>query len=184
MTGANAVPARWKVLELDALEGDAFVSALGHLFEHSPWVAAETYRHGPFRTATRLLASLRSTLAAAPQERQIELLRAHPDLAGRMLRAVDLTAESQREQAGAGLDAMSGEEAAELQRLNSSYRDRFGFPFVICARLNDRGSILSALRRRLKNPAGAEIEAALDEVGKIAALRLRDALDEGEPLEV
>jgi 2-oxo-4-hydroxy-4-carboxy-5-ureidoimidazoline decarboxylase len=171
------------IADLDRLDRDAFVDAVGGAFERSPWIAAETWERRPFGSREALHAALCATLRAAPRGAQLELIRAHPDLAGRLARAAELTAESQREQSSAGLDEMSAEEGAELQRLNAAYRERFDFPFVICARLNDRRSILRSLETRLANGPEAEVEAALGEIEKIAGLRLRDAVtaeNEGE----
>ncbi|HVS53558.1 MAG TPA: 2-oxo-4-hydroxy-4-carboxy-5-ureidoimidazoline decarboxylase [Opitutaceae bacterium] len=162
--------------QLNALDRDTFTAALGHLFEHSPWVAAETWAQRPFRTTADLHAKLCATMRAAPRERQLALVRAHPDLAGRLAQQRQLTAESAREQASAGLDRLGDAELAEFQSLNDTYRARFGFPFVICARLNDRASILAALRRRLANAPEVEFQAALGEIEKIAQLRLEDVL--------
>lgn len=166
-------------LSLDRLnktDAAAFVAALGHLFEHSPWVAAETWARRPFRDAGHLLAELNATMRAAPAERQRALICAHPDLAGRLARQNQLTAESTREQAGAGLNRLDEAELAEFQRLNDAYRDRFGFPFIICARLNAKAAILAAMQSRLPNDPATEHAAALAEIEKIAALRLRDCL--------
>lgn len=162
--------------EVNALDGPGFEAAFGGLFEHSPWVASETHGRGPFRDAAHLHAELCATVRRAAPERQLALVRAHPDLAGRLARTGRLTAASTREQAAAGLDRLQPAEQAELERLNAEYRGRFGFPFVICARLNARGAILSALRARVGRSADAEREAALAEIEKIAWLRLADLL--------
>jgi len=98
------------------------------------------------------------------------MIRAHPDLVGRAA----LTAESAREQAGAGLNQLSPEEIALFQRHNAAYREKFGFPFVICARLNKKEAILAGFERRLPHSREQEIQAALEEIFKIAELRLRD----------
>ena len=151
-----------------------FVSALGHLFEHSPWVAEETWPRRPFRDATQLHAELCRTMQSASVEKQLELIRAHPDLAGRLARQNQLTRESTHEQASAGLNHLSDEELAAFQKLNDQYRTRFGFPFVICARLNAKDAIVSAMKSRLQNTTSAEHAAALAEIEKIAWLRLND----------
>ncbi|MBX6342995.1 MAG: 2-oxo-4-hydroxy-4-carboxy-5-ureidoimidazoline decarboxylase, partial [Thermomicrobiaceae bacterium] len=117
---------------------------------------------------------LRAAVDAAPPERQRALIRAHPDLAGRLAVAGELTAESAREQASAGLDRLSPEEFAEFTRLNQAYRERFGFPFVICVRDHSRESILAAFRARLANSEEQEVATALREIARIAELRLRD----------
>jgi len=162
--------------ELNASDRAAFEEALGRLFEHSPWVAAETHARRPFRDPAHLHRELSATLRRASPERQMALIRAHPDLAGRLAQAGQLTAESTREQASAGLNTLAAAETAELQRLNAAYLGRFGFPFIICARLNAKDAILDALRRRLNNTPAQEHEAALAEIEKIAWLRLADEL--------
>lgn len=154
----------------------AFVGVLGHLFEHSPWVVEETWGRRPFREAEHLHAELCATMRAAPRERQLALINAHPDLAGRLAGQRKLTVESTREQARAGLDALSAAELAEFQRLNAAYRDKFGFPFIICARLNNRATILAAMQARLANSTEEEFQTALGEIEKIAGLRLNDIL--------
>lgn len=161
---------------INGLDRGDFTAALGHLFEHSPWVAKETWPRRPFRDAAHLHAELCATLQAAGSERQLALIRAHPDLAGRLALAGQLTAASTREQASAGLDRMSAEELATFQKLNDDYRARFGFPFVICARLNARAAILEAMEARRRNSPEKEQAAALGEIEKIAWLRLQDVL--------
>ncbi|HEX4951937.1 MAG TPA: 2-oxo-4-hydroxy-4-carboxy-5-ureidoimidazoline decarboxylase [Thermoanaerobaculia bacterium] len=163
--------ARW-----NAGSREAFVAALGHLFEHSPWVAEAAFEGRPFRDPEHLHAQLCAAMRGAGHARQRALILAHPDLAGRLGRAAALTAESAREQASAGLDEMAQDEAAELARLNRTYRERFGFPFILCARLNHRDAILAALRVRLESSPEQEHETALAEIEKIAWLRLQDLL--------
>jgi 2-oxo-4-hydroxy-4-carboxy-5-ureidoimidazoline decarboxylase len=161
---------------LNACDRDAFVGALGHLFEHSPWVAEETFASRPFASLGALDDALCATMRGAPKARQLALVRAHPDLAGRLAQAGKLTASSTGEQAAAGLDRLTPTEMAEISRLNDAYKGRFGFPFVICARLNAKDTILAAMRSRLSNNPDAELSTALGEIAKIARLRLNDAV--------
>jgi 2-oxo-4-hydroxy-4-carboxy-5-ureidoimidazoline decarboxylase len=162
--------------QLNTASRAAFVAALGHLFEHSPWVADETWARRPFRDVHHLHAELCATMRAAPRERQLALIRAHPDLAGRLAQQNRLTAESMREQASAGLAALGAEQLAVFTALNADYRARFGFPFIICARLNNHATILAAMRARGANAPEAEFATALAEIEKIAWLRLEDQL--------
>ena len=138
---------------------EAFVARNGALFEHSPWVADAAWEEGPFADDAALLAAMVAAVRRAPRERQLALIRAHPDLAGRAAVAGELTADSAREQASAGLDRLTPEEYRAFTRTNAAYRERHGFPFVICAREHD---------------TDAEIEVALAEIAKIARLRLED----------
>jgi OHCU decarboxylase len=160
--------------DINALDRDGFVARLGSLFEGSPWIAAETWPARPFGSADQLHAALCATMRAAPEERQVALIQAHPDLAGKAAVAGDLTPESTREQASAGLDRLSPAEYARFNQLNTAYRDTFGFPFVICVREHTKHSILDSFEARLRNDRSREIIAALDEIAKIARLRLND----------
>ena len=162
---------------LNRLDRAAFTAAVGHLFEHSPWIAEETWDRRPFADAGQLHRELCATLRRASRERQLALIRAHPDLAGRLAQQRQLTAESSREQASAGLNQLSAAELDDFQRLNDAYRSRFGFPFIICARLNAKDTIVAAMRSRLNHDAETEFEAALAEIEKIAQLRLGDLLE-------
>ncbi len=162
--------------ELNSADRAAFVAALGHLFEHSPWVAEETWPKRPFTSAEALHAALCATMRAATKDRQLALIRAHPDLAGRLAQQKKLTAESTREQASAGLDQLTEAELAVFTRQNDAYQAKFGFPFIICARLNAKSAILTAMQARGGHSADTEFATALGEIEKIAWLRLQDAV--------
>ncbi|HMD61626.1 MAG TPA: 2-oxo-4-hydroxy-4-carboxy-5-ureidoimidazoline decarboxylase [Opitutaceae bacterium] len=162
--------------DLNSCDRGAFVAALGHLFEHSPWVADETFEKRPFKDRESLHGALCATMASATAERQLALVRAHPDLAGRLAKAGGLTRSSSREQSAAGLDRLTASEEEEIGRLNAAYAARFGFPFVICARLNAKDAILAAMRSRVRNTPEAELSTALGEIAKIARLRLNEAI--------
>jgi 2-oxo-4-hydroxy-4-carboxy-5-ureidoimidazoline decarboxylase len=161
--------------QLNSLDRADFTAALGHLFEHSPWVADETWPRRPFRDAPHLHAALCAAMRAASPDRQLALIRAHPDLAGRLAQQNQLTAESTREQASAGLNRLTAAELAEFQANNTAYLARFGFP-IICARLANKSAILAAMQSRLPNAPETEFAAALGEIEKIAQLRLSDIL--------
>jgi OHCU decarboxylase len=113
---------------------------------------------------------------SASTDEQLGLIRAHPDLVGRLAREGRLTRESTGEQAAAGLDQLSTDEVAAFERYNAEYLERFGFPFVICARENRKDAILAAIPKRLANSREQEIATALAEIDKIARLRMNDAI--------
>jgi OHCU decarboxylase len=163
---------------INQLDQDQFVATLGFVFEGSPWIAAETWPDRPFVSRAKLHQALCATMQAAPEAQKIALIQAHPDLAGKAAIIGELTPESTREQASAGLDRMSPDEFATFTRLNQSYRDTFGFPFVICVREHTRASILEDFAARLQNAREQEISTALGEIAKIARLRLLDAVSE------
>ena len=78
------------------------------------------------------------------------LVAAHPDLAGKLALAKSLTADSTREQRGAGLDRLSAEELQRFAALNAAYRARFGFPFIMAVKGRSKMEILAAFERRLE----------------------------------
>jgi OHCU decarboxylase len=155
----------------------AFVERVGPIFEHSPWIAERAWDRRPFADRVALLAALLAVVAEAAEAEQLNLVRAHPDLAGRLARQGRVTADSAREQAAAGLAALTPEQLAEIERLNEAYQARFGFPFVICARLNNVETIVRALRERVNHGRDTELAVALEEIGKIAALRLAERVE-------
>ena len=164
------------LVQINALSHAAFVAALGPLFEGSPWIADSTWTARPFGGIDQLHQALCATMYAAPIERQVALIQAHPDLAGKAAIAGELTAESAREQSSAGLSRLVPEQFATFTRLNQAYREKFGFPFVICAREHSATSILNHFATRLEHPRAQEIATALGEIAKIARLRLLDAV--------
>jgi OHCU decarboxylase len=153
-----------------------FVQHFGSIFEHSPWIAEQAYALRPFASVLDLHQKMVSLVRQAPPARQLELIQAHPDLAGRLAQQGQLTAESTREQASAGLHQLDPIQLRDLQQQNEAYRQRFGFPFIICARLKSLPTILEALRRRLAADRTAEMTTALEEIDKIAKLRLEDKI--------
>jgi 2-oxo-4-hydroxy-4-carboxy-5-ureidoimidazoline decarboxylase len=169
-------PAMTSIAALNAADRATFVAAIGFAFEHSPWVAEAAWQRRPFANEDELHAALVAVVAASSLERKVALIRAHPDLAGRVAREGRLTAASRDEQAAAGLDRLTAAELARFDAANAAYRARFGFPFVICAREHDQAAILSALERRANNDRAGEIATALGEIAKIARLRLEDTV--------
>jgi OHCU decarboxylase len=159
---------------INELDRDAFVERYGPLFEHSPWVAEAAWSDRPFADREQLYEALVAAMHAAPRERKLALIRAHPDLAGKAAIEGTLTDSSRREQAAAGLDRLTPDEYDAFTRLNAAYRDRFGFPFVVCAREHTKESILRVASERLSNSEDEEIRVALEEIAKIARLRLED----------
>jgi OHCU decarboxylase len=161
-----------KLTALNAASEEDFARAIGPVYEHSPHFARRAAAHRPFADADHLRHALQQEVNHAPESEQMDLIRAHPDLVGRVV----LTAESQGEQAAAGLADLSAQEVEAFRLHNAAYRERFGFPFIMCARMNKKDAILEAFPRRLQNDLAAEKKTALDEIHKIAALRLHDIL--------
>ena len=164
---------------LNQLPREDFVRIIGPVFEHSPWIAELTWSKRPYADCAQLHRALCETVNAASEEQQLALIRAHPDLVGRAALAGTLTRESTDEQASAGLGQLSSQEILLFQENNAAYREKFGFPFVICARLNKKEAILAGFELRLKNSKTQEVRDALEEIFKIADLRLRDIFSPG-----
>ena len=161
-----------KLAEVNALDPELFTIRIRPVFEHSPWVAARTASARPFGSREELHAALCRTVRQAREDEKLALIRAHPDLVGDAL----LTNESRAEQKSAGLTDLSPEEIERFRDFNQRYREKFGFPFVICARLHKKDAILKAFPTRLENSRAQEVETALGEIFKIAELRLHDLL--------
>ena len=160
--------------EVNELGREAFIERFGPLFEHSPWVAADAWSDRPFADEDELFEALRSAMYSAPTERKLALIRAHPDLAGRAAIEGTLTRSSTTEQASAGLDRLTPDEYEAFTRLNGAYRERFGFPFVVCVREHTKESILRVAAERLEHTRDEEVRVALEEIAKIARLRLEE----------
>jgi len=160
--------------DIEALSREEFVARLGFVAEGSPWVAEDAWARRPFGSRQGLIETFSQIIHDATGERKLALVQAHPDLVGRV--AVDDT--SRTEQAAAGLGELSSDEIATFRQLNAQYKERFGFPFVICARENKKSAILAGFRERLTNARDEELATAIVEVCTIVALRLHDAVAE------
>lgn len=162
-------------MSIATLTRTGFVNRFGGVYEHSPWAAEGAFdagAHRGARVATDLAPHFAAVVDSAGTERQMALLRAHPDLAGRLAQRGDLTADSRAEQAGAGLDRLSAGEFAAFTALNAAYTEKFGFPFIIAVKGKTAEDILTTFGARIENDAAAEFRTALDQVHEIARLRL------------
>ncbi|MGO8065363.1 2-oxo-4-hydroxy-4-carboxy-5-ureidoimidazoline decarboxylase [Rhizobium leguminosarum] len=160
-----------------------FVSRFGGVFEHSPFIAERAYDAGHVTeplTATGVHASLTAVFRAASPQERLGVLSAHPDLAGRLAIAGELTEDSRKEQSGAGLDRLSPAEHARFTKLNSAYVEKFGFPFIIAVKGLGKDDILSAFETRIGNGRDEEFATAMAQVERIALLRLTTMLPEAE----
>ena len=139
------------ISQLNQFDQTEFARVVGPVFEHSPWIAEAAWLKRPFANPAQLHYALCETVQNSTEEKQLALIRAHPDLVGRAAIAGTLTRESSGEQAGAGLNRLSPEEIDLFQKQNDAYKNKFGFPFVICARLNKKDAILAGFERRLNH---------------------------------
>ena len=171
---SSAPPLSLKLL--NSMNQTGFTTALGFAFELSPWVVERAWNARPFASIDAMHDAMMVVLDAATTADKLALIRAHPELAGKAAIAKALTAESNAEQASAGLDKLTLEEFTRFHDLNAAYKARFGFPFIICVRLNDKASILAAMRARLSNDEATEIAEAIKQIGLISKLRLLDAV--------
>jgi 2-oxo-4-hydroxy-4-carboxy-5-ureidoimidazoline decarboxylase len=165
------------MVSLDALnrmDQNEFSAALGDIFEHAPWVAEAAGRGRPFASLNALYEAMTAAVRNADEHRQWALIRGHPDLAGKAAREGTITADSAREQSGAGLDRLTEQEFASFHQLNAAYRTKFDMPFIVCVRRHGKESILRQFSQRLRNDAATERTAALGEISRIGALRLAE----------
>jgi 2-oxo-4-hydroxy-4-carboxy-5-ureidoimidazoline decarboxylase len=162
--------------QLNALDAAAFTRLLGGIFEHSPWVADRVVAKRPFVSVEALHAAMVAEIESAGHEAQLKLIRAHPELAGKAAIRGELTEESSREQSGAGLNLCSPQEFAKLQALNTSYKQKFGFPFIVAVRGHTRHSIIALFEQRLGNAPDVEMRECLQQIYRIGRFRLEDMI--------
>ncbi|KAG7487296.1 hypothetical protein MATL_G00021720 [Megalops atlanticus] len=166
---------------VNSLSYEEFIELFGGVVERCPLAAAAVWSRRPFGCVSDVEAGIGEFIDSLSESGKEGLVRCHPDLAGRELASGTLTAESQREQEGAGLASLQAEEAAQIAGLNREYKQRFGFPFVICARTSDKAAILQQLQQRLRNLRSQELLHAVQEIKKICHLRLQDLLHRAPP---
>ena len=162
--------------DLNRMDATAFTAALAQVFEHAPWVAARAARKRPFASRAALHETMKDIVRSASDSEQMALICGHPELAGKA--AVALTTDSASEQRGAGLDRLTQDEYERFHALNSAYRDKFGFPFIMAVKGRGKGDILEGFAARLESTRPAEIATALYQIGRIAGCRLADLVTE------
>ena len=165
------------MIPLEALNGSSradFVARLGGIYEHSPWVAERAFAARPFASKDALHAAMQRTVQGASPDEQLALIRAHPELLGK-LEAAQLTEASRGEQAGAGLDRCTAAQKSRMQALNQAYREKFGFPFIVAVKGLDWAGIIERIEARLRNAREVEFATALQEIDRIARFRLEAA---------
>ncbi|RYY72707.1 MAG: 2-oxo-4-hydroxy-4-carboxy-5-ureidoimidazoline decarboxylase, partial [Comamonadaceae bacterium] len=165
--------------QINAAPADEAARLLDGLYEHSPWIAQAALAQRPFRSLAHLKHAMASIVREAGVDRQLALLRAHPELAGKAMVSRSLTAESSNEQGKAGLTDCTPEEFEKIQRLNTAYNQRFGFPFILAVRGPrgtglSRAQIIETFERRLANPVDFEREECLRNVHRVVEIRLND----------
>ncbi|MCM5556053.1 2-oxo-4-hydroxy-4-carboxy-5-ureidoimidazoline decarboxylase [Pleomorphomonas sp. JP5] len=159
------------VQDVNGLGAKAFMATFGDVAEHSPWVAEAAEEMRPFQDRDAIVAAFEQVLRAAGRAAKLALISAHPDLA---TKAKSIADDSRREQAGAGLDALSPQEFDRFEALNKTYRERFGFPFILAVRGATKADILASFEERLGNSPETEFERALDEIVRIFRFRIED----------
>lgn len=164
--------------DVNAMNEAAFVAAFGGVFEHSPWVAQRAFAARPFASVEALHRAMAAEVDRASDDERLALIRAHPELAGRAAVRGELTHESRREQAGAGLSECSPDEFARLTDLNARYLARFRFPFILAVKGYDRAGIIGEFERRVGNARDDELAESIAQIARIARFRL-DALIDG-----
>ena len=154
---------------------EQMIETLGHIFEHGDWIIERIVDRRPFTSSEQLWATLeRLVRTELSMEEQRHLLVSHPDLAGRAAETGSLSKNSTAEQKSAGLDALSSEEKASFKKFNDAYKEKFGFPFIICVRENKKEAILKGFEIRLQHDVAVELVTALDQVILISKLRFSD----------
>src|SRR3981189_215693 len=183
-SGRSGAMSQKTLSDLNACSIDDFVAALANVFEYSPWVAERAASARPFSGVNQLFDAMKVAVDRAASELRLALIKAHPDLANKTQRAAGLTAESSAEQNSVGLDRLSDTEYEAFERFNNAYRAKFGFPYILCVRRHTRDSILHDFERRLPNDAKTETQKSIEEICRIAALRLDQLVVSDDRLQV
>jgi 2-oxo-4-hydroxy-4-carboxy-5-ureidoimidazoline decarboxylase len=167
--------------QINQLPKAQFVKVFGQVVEHSPWVAQTAFESRPFRTLTDLHAAMAKAIEQAGPGAWAEILNLHPELSGKEAQEGALTDFSVSEQAGLGLDRLSKEEFQKIQSFNRLYREKFGFPFVICVKLlKNRDQLFTEMQRRLGLSAQDELRTGIGQVMEICRIRLSQLVKVGE----
>ena len=156
-----------------------FVERFGDIFEHTPQIAERAHRAGlttAANTAEGLHAALVAVMRQMTRDEKLALITAHPDLAGKLALAKQMTADSLHEQGSVGLDRLTADELHRFTRLNDTYKSRFGFPFIFAVKGRSKAEILASFEQRLTHDAATEFDEALRQIERIALLRLKDRL--------
>lgn len=164
--------------QVNSLSDADFVSAFGGAAEHSPWVAAAASLARPYGTRDAMIEAFRDAVFQADRDRQISLIRAHPDLAGKAAMAGDLTVQSTSEQSGAGLDSLSASEFELFSTYNAAYLSKYKFPFILAVKGASKQTILESFADRLAHNVETEFQTALEQISKIIRFRLEDNIHE------
>jgi 2-oxo-4-hydroxy-4-carboxy-5-ureidoimidazoline decarboxylase len=170
--------AKTSLAMVNTMSPAAFSAVFGRVFEHSPWIAERALARRPFASRSAMHKAMCEVVEQASRNEQIALLCAHPELAGKEAQSGSLTPESTNEQLKAGLNALSKEEMARIARLNRAHAARFGFPFIIAARVNSKDRIFAELERRNGLDVNAELRACIEQVYLITRLRIDDLIDD------
>ena len=160
--------------DLNRMTAAEFTARFGDVAEHSPWVAERAAGARPFADRDAVAQAFAAALRGATRDEQVTVLRAHPDLAGRAAIAGDLSDDSRREQAGAGLDRLTPEEFERFTALNAAYTERFGIPFIFAVKGATAAMILAAFEERVANGQEVELRNAIDHVCRIMRFRIED----------
>jgi len=169
-----------RLAELNRADRAAFVTVLGAVFEHAPWVADAAYEARPFASRATLHDAMMAAVARAPEGERVDFLNRHPELGSRADVVRDLTPASRDEQLSAGLTRLSPDEAAWFRARNRAYREKFGFPFIVAVRRLTKAGIMAAFERRLAGTRDAECAEAFREIGWITRLRLDGLIEDGD----
>ncbi|MFA9557793.1 2-oxo-4-hydroxy-4-carboxy-5-ureidoimidazoline decarboxylase [Evansella sp. AB-rgal1] len=163
----------FSMIEINKMTKAEFITIVGAVFEHSPWVAEKAWDSHPFSSFEKMYEVLVKEMNNGDHALKLSLLRAHPDLGSKL----EMSETSKLEQKNAGLSELSEQEFREFSSLNKSYVEKFGFPYIMAVKGKTKETIKTNLKERINNSYMEEFEAALDQVSKIARFRLEDLVD-------
>ena len=158
--------------KINKLSKSEFIKVFANIFENASWIAEKLYNQKPFNSFEELSLKMINIFENSSKEKKLEILNAHPDLADKA-KITLLTPDSKKEQNSAGLDQCTEEEYSEFKKLNKTYK-KFGFPFIMSIKNKNKIEILNNFRKRINSELEIEFNEAVEQVKKIASLRLED----------
>ena len=158
------------IKKINSLDKSEFLSIFGNVFEKSKWISEKVFEKKPFKNLESFVSEIICIYENSDNKIILEILNLHPELAIEK----KLTTDSEVEQSKANLKQCTPGEFDEFKKLNTEYKKKFNFPFIIAVKGKNKNEILNYFRERINNSYDEEFLEAKKQVKKIATFRLEE----------